>query len=640
MSRRPLSICGVVLALVAGAGLPAAWSSSGSFDAPCPLYGDQRICSALVPSFDGATLDVDVTQPMQGTGASHPLMVMLHGLGGDKHDWESVNDVADGADRWHWNSQWFARHGYYVLTYTARGFTDDGPSGSQPNTPSYSSVSAPNGTVHLKSREFEIRDTQWLAAVAAASFSDLDPNRVAVTGGSYGGGESWLLAAQPTWTFPHSVNPSLPVLQLQVAVPKYPWTDLGYSLAPDGHGGGPSGTDLYSSSLGRASSDTGNGFPVGVPKYSYLNALYALANTKGVLEEGTTVTPNSEGPVNFALWFDRAVTVGDPYDIAGAEDPLVAQIRRGLTEFRSSYYQDEGWEAQVGEREVAVFSIEGWTDDLFTAVESFRQFKYLKGLDPMWPVSLAVADVGHSRAQNRPDTWHRLNVRAWQFLQSQIGGSHRLLTTVYSEPTICAETGQQNLTAAQELTAMAPEGLSRGSLVVAFQSGGTTTNDSGVGDPNGPATDPIAAEILGQDTCRTSPGPAAGGYTAESAPLPDSRLYVGLGYAEVPYQMDGGDTATVAVRIWDEVPDGQTVLVTRGVYRIDAPAYDTAAGTIRIPLFGNEWQLQPGHRIRLDVTQADFPTFKPSNVATSLTFHGPTLVLPTREAGTQVLQGA
>ena len=81
---------------------------------------------------------------------------------------------------------------------------------------------------------------------------------------------------------------------------------------------------------------------------------------------------------------------------------MIRQIRRGLTEFRGAYYQDEGWSQQRDGRKVAVFSIQGWTDDLFPAVESFRMFKYLKRLDPRWPVELALADVGHSRAQNKP----------------------------------------------------------------------------------------------------------------------------------------------------------------------------------------------------------------------------------------------
>ena len=134
----------------------------------CPTYGDTEVCSGEVPSFDGAPLDVDLTKPSGGQGGVHPLIVMLHGFSNDKHEWESTSNSGDGADKHRWNSHWFAQHGYYVLTYTARGFRTDEPERpDQPNTPAGTSVSEPNGHIMLKSREFEARDTQWLAAIVA-----------------------------------------------------------------------------------------------------------------------------------------------------------------------------------------------------------------------------------------------------------------------------------------------------------------------------------------------------------------------------------------------------------------------------------------------------------------------------------------
>jgi predicted acyl esterase len=610
----------------------------------CPRYGDQEICSGQVPSFDGSKLDVDLTKPASGTGTSHPLMLMFHGFGNNKHEWESLTDEGDGADKYHWNSHWFAKHGYYVLTYTARGFRDDGPGAAyRPNTPSFTSVDLPSGTLHLKSREFEVKDSQYLGALVADAFADVDRDRVAVSGGSYGGGESWLQASQRTWSFP-----DLPTLQLQVSVPKYPWTDLAYALAPNGHGGGPSKTDIYESSQGEEASDTGEGNPIGVLKASNVAGLTALGQRQGVFEEGTTTTPSQEGPINIPAWTARAAA-GDPYDNAGVEEPLVQQIRRGLTEFRGPYYQDEGFDQQRTGRKVAVFSIQGWTDDLFEAVESFRQFKYLKRLDPRWPVAVALGDVGHSRAQNKPATWLRINAQAFQFLQANINGSHDQETTVSSEPTICANDSDQasNDTAAQRFTATTPERLSNGRLTIRYQRGDTTTSGGGVGDPNGPATDPVVGgvfnSVIGSNgACRTSPGnaPATGGYTAFSDPLPSQATYVGLGSVRVPYTLIGGTTATLNARVWDVVPGGgPTVLMTRGTYRIDTPAYDGTTGALTLPLFGNHWPLAPGHKVRLDLTQVDQPYLRESNVASSIRFDPPTLTLPTREAGERILSG-
>lgn len=631
--RGLLACAALLLAPAAGASaatLPPEFTQSCPTESAEGSYGGVRICSGVVPSFDGSKLDVDVTQPMPGTGSRHPLIVMLHGFGGDKHDWESTTDEGDGADSWRWNNRWFAKQGYYVINYTARGFSDDGPSGEdEPPTPYDPSGSEqpPRGTLHLKSRDYEIRDTQWLAALVAATYKDVDPNRVAVTGGSYGGIESWLQASQATWTFPHSLDPTLPVLSLQVAVPKYPSTDLAYGLAPNGRGGGPHLDDLYESSQGRPNDDQGDGNPIGVPKESYVTGLFAVGTTKGEWEVGGSqdIFPctygDCEGPVNIPAWKART-DAGDP---TSPEDPLMRQIRRGLTEFRSAYYQDEGWARQLNGRKVAVFSIQGWTDDLFTAVESFRMFKYLKRLDPRWPVELALGDVGHSRAQNKPATWRRLNARAFGWLQSHIRGSREQRTVVWSEETVCGEGSPSTA------SGPTPEGLAGGALVLRYPAG-ATASPLGVADPNGPATDAIAGPLVQPgEECRRSDGPALGGYTGYSEPLKSTRTYVGIGHVRVPYVWAGAVSGQLNARLFDVAPDGTELLVTRGTYRLEN---DPAAGVLRLPLYGNHWRIERGHRLRLDLTQVDTPTYRPSNLASAIQFpEGVTLVLPTRERG-------
>jgi dienelactone hydrolase len=623
-----------------GAGTPAGSTTpppTDPFDggrcATYPAQGSElEICSGEVPSFDGSPLDVDLTKPLEERGVRrHPLIVMLHGFSNDKHEWESVTDEGDGRDKWHWNSHWFARHGYYVLTYTARGFrTDPADDPHEPRTPAGTSVSLPSGTIHLKSREFESRDTQWLAALAAETFTGIDPDRVAVTGGSYGGGESWLQASRPEWTFASErTGGELPVLRLQVAVPKYGWSDLAYSLAPNGHPGPDGG--IYDSAQQRPDKpDTpcvslpGACNPVGTVKLSYVNGFYALGLSDGLFEAGTTTTPSEEGPIDIHLWKARLADLGDPYDAAGVEDPAVAQVRRGLTEFRGSYYQDEAWAAQAAGRKVAIFGIQGWTDDLFTAVESFRQFRYLKRLNPRWPVELALADVGHPRAQNKPATWRRLNTRAFQFLRAHIHGSHEQETGISSEPTLCGSDS-----ASLGIDATTPQGLAHGALTITYP-GDTVTSVGGSGDPDGIETDPVLGSVFpGAGHCRRSRAAQwPGRYTAVSDPLSSDATYVGLGTVTIPHTLLGGSTATLHARVWDVAPSGTTLFVDRGTYRIDVPAYDTPTGTLELPLFGNHWPFQEGHRIRLDLIQVDEPFLRRSNVPSAITFQAPTLTLP------------
>jgi hypothetical protein len=405
--------------------------------------------------------------------------------------------------------------------------------------------------------------------------------------------------------------------------------------------------DPYESSQARPDDDTGGSAatganPLGVPKSSYITALSALGASRGVFATGTDVPPGENGEESIPAWQARITGVGDPYPDA---DPVLVQARRGLTELRSAYYQDDGWAAQRTGREVAVFSIQGWTDDLFEAVESFRMFKALKRLDPLWPVEVAVADVGHSRAQNKPATWQRLNQRAFGFLQSQIGGSHRRQTGVSSEPTICpGEPDQPGEDSAHAIRAATPEALGSGTLRVGYGGGAHLLASplSGGPDPNGPGTDPIVAmETSPSADCRTSTEPAAGGYTGVSAPLARNLTYVGLGEVHVSYTLAPGVTqAQLDARVWDVPATGPAYLITRGTYRLDAlNGYDAPTGTLRLPLFGNHWQLAPGHRVRLDLTQVDTPFLRPNTLPSAIAYGAVELVLPTREASDEELTG-
>jgi hypothetical protein len=487
----------------------------------------------------------------------------------------------------------------------------------------------------------------------AKAYEDIDPTQVAVSGYSYGGGESWVQASQRSWDFAAEQTADLPpegrlpVLELQVAVPKYSWTDLGYSLTPNGHAGGPDDDDLHESSLGEPDSDTGEGYPFGTLKASYLNAFFAIGETQPFgFEKGNRATQTDEGPINIDAW--RARAEADPYDVGGEEDSIVRQIRRGLTDFRGAYYQDEKFAEQENGRKVAIFAIQGWTDDLFTAVEAFRQYVYLKRLDERWPIELAIADIGHPRGQNRTTQWRRLNNQAFQFLQSHLGGSHEQRTTVSSQPTLCEDGDDSDSggDAAKEVRGRSPDHLSQGQLEVRYTRGDTQTFLSGEGDPDGLATDAVVGSQVAAESqpgkCQESRAEQfPGRYTATSEPLDRAVTYVGLGEVEVRYRLLTGNTATLNARVWDAPPedsDEPTRLMSRGTYRIDTPAYDEQTGRLRLPLYGNHWPLAPGHSIRLDLAQVDTPTYRQSDAGGSISFDAPRLELPLRQASDITLE--
>lgn len=119
--------------------------------------------------------------------------------------------------------------GVAVLNYTARGFHRS--CGKDPAT------------------GWEIRDTQYLTGLLVDA-GIASSSRVVVTGDSYGGGQSWLLALSRdkvmlrdgrlvSWRSPDGAP-----IRLAAAVPQFSWTDLAQALtdngrASDGHRGAP-----------------------------------------------------------------------------------------------------------------------------------------------------------------------------------------------------------------------------------------------------------------------------------------------------------------------------------------------------------------------------------------------------------------
>ena len=603
-----LLLCGAAPAAAQAAKFPAA---------DCPRYGDLRICTAQVPSFDGTPLDADLTLPAgkAPSGGAHPLIVLLHGFSGDKHDWQSTNDTADGKDKWHWNSHWFAKRGYYVLSYTARGFRTDQPSQPyQPATPSGSSASLPSGTIQLKSRDAEIRDTQWLAALAAATFKDLDRERVVVSGNSYGGGESWLQSTQPDWTFPRSVDPSLPVLKLKVAVPKYGWTDLAYSLAPHGRG------DPYTAATERAGEQ-----PIGVVKLSYVNGFYALGTTDGIFEAGTRTAPTAagEGPISVPAWRARLADSGDPYDAAGAEDPIVAQARRGLTEFRSSHYQD------AARRPPRRGLLDPGLDR--RPVPGRRVDARVPRAQGARPALAGLARVRRRRPPARAEQGGHVGVaqHAGERVREREPRPSRARAARPSAASRRRATAARAAASARAARARSPRAPQRfalpgGSLRARRRAAATRTASRPTRSRDRWAgRSPRAA---GSRTRR--PGPGATRRSPSRSPRRSQT--VGLGEVRIPYTLAPPVSAAVVARVWDVAPDGTTLLLTRGAARLDPPAYDAPTGELRLGLFGNHWRVPAGHRLRVDLAQADEPMWRRANLPATLSFSGAELVLPAR----------
>jgi dienelactone hydrolase len=568
------------------------------------------MCTGRVASFDGTPLDIDLTLPVSARGPL-PLMVMLHGWGLSKTDFEASALAGNGTNTWRWNNVWFAAQGYVVLSYTARGFHRS--CGQDPAT-GYSYTSDPacagrRSWTHLADRRWEIHDTQYLTGLLVDA-GVVDPSRVVVTGDSYGGGQSWLLALGQNkvmlpdgrlvpWTSPDGVP-----IRLAAAVPQFPWTDLAQALTDNGRA-----SDGYSGAPPPGPHEN----PYGVEKQSYTDALFADGAASAQYAGINDPTADLPG------WL-AAISAGEP---TAQSDPLVAQALTQLTRYRSAYYLPVPPPAA----QIPVFDEQGLTDPLFPGIQALQMINKLTAGDPAYPVWATLGDLGHAYAANPHSLWVSVNNEGNAFLSAVLAGRQPALprftlttvgclpgqpiTTYHAASFTALQTSQTHLTAPDTAT--------------------VASTPSPVPGPEAVETDPVANGGLPGTTtgCRimnttTDPGVAAWTWSPHT-PL----ILTGSPVVRVTVALDGTDSE-LAARLWDVNPaTGKQALITRAIYRLTAPA-PGSTHRLAFELWPTAWELAAGHQLKLELTPDDSPTWRPDTLPATMTLTHLSLTSPTR----------
>ncbi|HEY8518338.1 MAG TPA: CocE/NonD family hydrolase [Candidatus Binatia bacterium] len=551
-------------------------------------------------SFDGVPLAVWVTLPpvpVSGPDGGYPLVVQNHGWGAPP---SGPNDGQYGGPT---ATQW-AQDGYAVLQFAARGW---GNSCGTPDSRAVNPDACAKGYIRLDDYRYEVRDVQHAVGLLVDE-GIVDPERIGATGESYGAGVSLALATlknrimNPDGSFAPWTSPGGTPLSLAAAAPFAGWSDLGYSLRPNGRTRTDAITPIDADVV-----------PPGVQKQSINTGLFGVGALFGYY-----AAPGSDPDADVVNWF-AYVSAGEPYD--PVED---ARITEHFTRFRSPYYLLAGAYGAEQVEPAPVLIANGFTDDIFPADEALRYANLARSLYPSYPIALLLFDVGHPRSNSKASDVLLLRERIYEFFEHYVKGTGPQPTLGV---TALTQTCPPSEPSGGPYVADTWEALHPG--VVEYRSAEPQTILSTGGNPAvAQAFDPVEGGLA----CTTAPGePEGEGVATYDLPTVTGEGFTLLGSPTVTADLTvTGEYAYIAARLVDVDPASNTkTLIARALYRID-PAAPNGRQTFQ--LHANGWHFAEGHVPRLELLGRDAPYARPSNGTFSIEVSNLELRLPIVEA--------
>ncbi len=273
-----------------------------------------------------------------------------------------------------------------------------------------------------------------------------------------------------------------------------------------------------------------------------------------------------------------------------------------------------------------MFAAQGVTDPLFPAIQLLQMINRLTAAYPDYPVWSALGDLGHSYAANPHGVWVSVNNEANTFLTAMLAGSTPQLPRLTITTVGCLP-GQQVAT----YNAASLPALQTGSLELASAHSETVANDPAEAPgPEAIATDPIANGGLPGTTegCRVMAATTDPGVAAWTWPVTSSVTIIGSPVVRLTAALSGTD-AELAARLWDVNPaTGQQALITRAVYRLTGAAPGSTQ-KLTFELWPTAWTLGAGHKLKLEITPNDAPTWRADDLPSTITLSHLSLTLPT-----------
>jgi hypothetical protein len=551
--------------------------------------GGQRFCSGSIASWDGIPLDVNVGFPPEaGTDANWPVIGIYHGWGGSKL-------ALTGAD-----AQRALTRGYAVFTMTDRGWGNSCGAAMRANP-----LCVGKGYIHLMHNGYEVRDAQY-ALGQLADDGVIDPVRIGATGGSYGGGMSIALGALRNRTVAGGAlvpwtSPLGKAMSIAATVPEFTWSDIAYSLTPNG-----SSLDY----LANASYLSG-GHRVGVQKQSWNNSLYLAGQVLGYY------APLGSDPAADITGWKALTDSGGPFDANPAASAMVAE----LTANHSAYYLDDSVAP------APALLANGFNDDLFPVDESLRYYNKVRAKYPGAPISMFHLDFGHnpragsisaadraalSAAEN---AWLDYYVKGVGTEPADARGGVDILTSK------CPVSGAGTRYHAASWALIAP-----GEIRIAGTAPQTIT---------APGTAPSNAFTSG-DVCTTTSSTDNASAATYKVPAAASAYTLAGSPTIVAKLTTPGANDMVAARLYDV--DGATQrLIARGVQRPLNPGGGPTEQVFQ--LHPQAWTVQPGHVLKLELLAQDAQYLRTATGQQAVTVSDLQLRLPVVDAPGKDLGG-
>ena len=544
-----------MVVVLAAAGV--VWSRpSGGDGAPVRTQDAVIDVPAAPGSAERVRLDTTMYFP-QRTPA--PAILLAHGFGADK--------TSVSAD-----AQELARDGFVVLTYSARGFGHS------------------TGQISLNDPDFEVADASrmldYLATRPEVRQDGPNDPRVGVTGVSYGGALSLMLAGQD-----RRVDAIAPVITYndlaQSLVPngvfKRSWTALLFSAGAAG-GGGP-GAEATEPGQTDTNTDTNtdSGSAGGSPA--------TTAETSGTAASATQAPPKAPGNGSLCGRFTpRICQAYTELATTGVASPATLDLLHRLSP-----------DSVTAHIKVPTLLVQGENDTLFEldqAEANARQITAAGGrVQQIWYAG------GHDGG--RPGPQLRSKIDGWLRFQLTGEGTNPVTGFPYDVQGTLRASGAPSVRVVEAPSAMPRNqtlALTGGEQTIVNPPGGVPAAVSGVPGLNGVSG--TAAGLFGVDP----PGESA---RFTSAPL-DTQLLVAGAPAVRLRVSNAGDPgaageAVLFVKLYDVGPDGTASLPANQVtpIRVALPADGSSAIEVPVTLAGIVRPVESGHRVRVTVSTTD-----------------------------------